>query len=103
MLDTNLAGRVDAFNPAELLLAAVAVCMIRGIERVTPMLKFDLRGVEVGLHEIRQDGPPKIVSFNYVLTVDIDETGQRLSFSTKTSAATARSPTLLRRSRNSKA
>ncbi|WP_432431372.1 osmotically inducible protein OsmC [Rhodomicrobium vannielii] len=37
MLDTDLAGRADAFNPAELLLAAVAACMIKGIERVTPM------------------------------------------------------------------
>ena len=34
-LDTDVGGRVDAFNPAELLLAAVAACMIKGIERVT--------------------------------------------------------------------
>ena len=50
VLDTDLAGRIDAFNPAELLLAAVAACMIKSIERVTPLLKFDLRGVEVRLH-----------------------------------------------------
>ena len=31
VLDTDLAGRSDAFNPAELLLAAVAACMIKGI------------------------------------------------------------------------
>jgi uncharacterized OsmC-like protein len=36
VLDTDVKGRVDAFNPAELLLAAVAACMIKGIERVTP-------------------------------------------------------------------
>jgi uncharacterized OsmC-like protein len=29
ILDTPLAGRLDAFNPAELLLAAVAACMIK--------------------------------------------------------------------------
>lgn len=28
--------------------------MIKEIERVTPMLKFDLRGVEVKLHGVRQ-------------------------------------------------
>jgi uncharacterized OsmC-like protein len=39
-LDTDLAGRRDAFNPAELLLAAVAACMIKGIERVTPMIQL---------------------------------------------------------------
>lgn len=47
ILNTDLSGRLDAFNPAELLLASVAACIIKGIERVTPMLQFDLRGVKV--------------------------------------------------------
>jgi len=47
VLDTALTGRRDAFNPAELLLAALSACMIKGIERVVPMLNFALRGVEV--------------------------------------------------------
>ena len=34
VLDTALAGRVDAFNPVELLLASIAACMLKGIERV---------------------------------------------------------------------
>ncbi len=79
VLDTDMAGRPDAFNPAELLLAAVAACMIKGIERVTPMLKFDLRGVDVRLHGERQDSPPKMVSIIYELIVDTDETDQRLA------------------------
>ena len=77
-LDTDLAGRPDAFNPAELLLAAVAACMIKGIERVTPMIRFDLRGVEVKLHGVRQDSPPKMIAIDYELIVDTDETDQRL-------------------------
>ena len=78
ILDTDIGGRPDAFNPAELFLAAIAACMIKGIERVTPMIKFDLRGVEVKLHGIRQDSPPKMVSVNYEIIVDTDETDQRL-------------------------
>ncbi|MDO8400189.1 MAG: OsmC family protein [Bradyrhizobium sp.] len=78
ILDTDVGGRPDAFNPAELFLAAIAACMIKGIERVTPMIKFDLRGVEVKLHGIRQDSPPKMVSVDYELIVDTDETDQRL-------------------------
>lgn len=78
VLDTDIAGRADAFNPAELLLAALAACMIKGIERVTPMLKFDLRGVEIKLHGVRQDSPPKMVSINYELIVDTDEDDHRL-------------------------
>jgi len=78
VLDTALDGRPDAFNPAELFLAAIAACMIKGIERVTPMLDFKLRGVEVHLHAIRQDSPPKIVSVDYELIVDTDEDDHRL-------------------------
>lgn len=79
VLDTDTAGRRDAFNPAELFLAAIAACMIKGIERVTPILHFDLRGVEVLLHAVRQDAPPKIVSVRYELIVDTDESDQRLA------------------------
>jgi uncharacterized OsmC-like protein len=78
VLDTDVSGRPDAFNPAELLLAAVAACMIKGIERVTPMLKFNLRGVEVKLHGVRQDSPPMMVSIDYQIIVDTDEDDRRL-------------------------
>ena len=47
LLDTGIDGRPDAFNPAELLLASLAACMIKSIERVTRILEFDLHGVEV--------------------------------------------------------
>lgn len=76
--DTDLAGRKDAFNPAELLLAALSACIIKGAERVLPVLDFRLRGLEVRLHAVRQDSPPKIVSIDYVITVDTDETDHRL-------------------------
>ncbi len=78
VLDTDVAGRVDAFNPAELFLASIAACMIKGIERVTPMLDYKLRGVELSLHGKRQDSPPKMVSVTYILAVDTDESDQRL-------------------------
>jgi uncharacterized OsmC-like protein len=77
-LDTDVKGRPDAFNPAELFLAAIAACMIKGIERVIPTLNFDLRGVEVQLHGVRQDSPPKMVSVDYLLIVDTPESDHRL-------------------------
>ena len=79
ILDTDVNGRPDAFNPAELFLAAIAACMIKGIERMIPLLKFQLRGVEVKLHGVRQDSPPKMVSINYELIVDTDEDDRRLA------------------------
>ncbi len=44
VLDTDLAGRRDAMNPVELLLSALAACMLKGIERVTPLLAFQIEG-----------------------------------------------------------
>jgi len=77
-LDTALSGRRDALNPAELLLAALSACMIKGIERVAPMLKFSFRGVEIRVHGIRQDVPPRMERIDYEIVVDTDEPDRRL-------------------------
>jgi uncharacterized OsmC-like protein len=77
-LDTDLAGRRDAFNPAELLLAALSACMLKSIERVAPILKFQLRGVQVHVHGVRQDVPPRMESIDYEIMVDTDESEHRL-------------------------
>ena len=78
VLDTDVQGRRDAFNPAELLLAAIAACMLKSIERVTPILNFQMRGVEVKLRGARQDSPPKMISIDYEIIVDTDEVDRRL-------------------------
>ena len=77
-LDTDLAGNPNAFYPAELLLAALSACMIKGIERVTPILNFSLRGVEVMMDGVRQDVPPKMESITYEIIVDTDEPDYQL-------------------------
>lgn len=77
-LDTDLSGRPDAFNPAELFLASIAACMLKGIERVTPLLDFQLKGVSVSLQGVRQDAPPKMLSVTYEITVDTEEPDARL-------------------------
>ena len=77
-LDTDMAGRPDAFNPAELLLASLAACILKGTERVIPMLEFGLRGIEVSLHGFRQDSPPKMVRIDYQIVVDTDESDARI-------------------------
>ncbi len=77
-LDTGVQGRNDAFNPAELLLAALSACMIKGIERVAPILKFGFRGIAVRLSGVRQDSPPKMERIDYEILVDTDEPDARL-------------------------
>ncbi len=78
-LDTDMQGRADAFNPAELLLAALSACMIKGIERVTPILTFRLRGLEVRMNGVRRDVPPGMESITYEIIVDTDESDHRLA------------------------
>ena len=78
ILDTDMKGRKDAFNPAELFLASIAACMLKGIERVAPMLHFQFRGVEVKLHGVRQDSPPMMIAIDYELIIDTDEDDRRL-------------------------
>jgi uncharacterized OsmC-like protein len=78
VLDTDIAGRLDAFNPAELLLASLAACIIKGIERVAPMLHFQFAGVTVKLHGIRQDAPPMLSEITYEIVVNTDEDDRRL-------------------------
>ena len=77
-IDTDLQGRVDAFNPAELLLAAVAACILKNMERIAPMIHFDYRSVTVRVRGARQDTPPKMAQIKYIITVDTDEDEHKL-------------------------
>jgi uncharacterized OsmC-like protein len=52
--------------------------MIKGIERVAPMLNFAIRGVEIRVRGIRQDVPPRLERIDYEILVDTDEPDRRL-------------------------
>lgn len=77
-LDTSLAGRDDALNPVELLLSALAACMIKGVERAAPLLNFEFSGVELRLEADRQDAPPKLTAIRYEVVVRTAEPDRRL-------------------------
>ena len=78
-MDTSVSGRVDAFNPVELLLAALSACMIKGLVRVAPMLDFKFQNVSVTLRASRQDVPPHISGIEYEISIDTEETDHRLN------------------------
>lgn len=44
-----------------------------------PMLAFDLRGIEVSLHGLRKDSPPKMIRIDDEIVVDTDEAHARLN------------------------
>jgi hypothetical protein len=62
-----------------MLRAALSTCIVKGIARVMPLLKFQLHGVTVHVHGVRQGVPRKMESINYEIEVDTDESGQRVA------------------------
>jgi uncharacterized OsmC-like protein len=52
--------------------------MLKGIERITPILKFRLEGVDIRVQGRRQDDPPKMISISYEIALTSDESDQRL-------------------------
>ena len=77
-LDTGIAGRKDALNPVELLLAAQAACFIKGIERLAPTLNFDYSSVKGMLEADRPEDQAKLTEVRYELIIGTTESDHRL-------------------------
>lgn len=45
---------------------------------MAPMLKFAFRSVEIRVHGVRQDVPPRMERIDYEIVVDTDEPDRRL-------------------------
>ncbi len=69
IMDTGMAGRLDAFNPVELLLAALSACMIKGTERVSETLGIEYDSLHVSLSAKRPVDDARIESIDYVITI----------------------------------
>lgn len=79
--DTDAVGRADAFNPVELLLAALAACIVKGTKRVAAVLRFAFRRLDL-LHEnVRKYG-----TISNTLAAAVPLTG-RLARAASTAAA----------------
>jgi len=77
-LDTDMAGLADAFNPAEMLLARLADCILkRGRARHSPAELRSSRNPSFAAR-VRQDTPPKMVRIDYEIVLYTDETHARL-------------------------
>jgi len=64
-IDTSMAGRLDALNPVELLLASLSACIIKGIERVAGTLGIDYETVDVSLVAHRPVAEARIEDISY--------------------------------------
>lgn len=69
-LDTSMAGRLDALNPVELLLASLSACLIKGIERVAGTLGIEYESVDVAITAHRPVDEARIEDINYLVRID---------------------------------
>jgi uncharacterized OsmC-like protein len=78
VIDTGMAGRPDALNPVELLLAALSACIIKGIERVAGTLGMSYQSVHVALTAHRPVDEARIADISYVITVGTESDQAKL-------------------------
>ncbi len=68
----------DLLNPAELLLSSLAACMLKNVERLSPVLRFSYTAVSVEIEGEREDRPPRMTSITYTLHLWTDESPTRV-------------------------
>lgn len=78
LLDTGIAGRLDAANPVELLLASLSACMLKGVERHAPVMNFSYTGASINLTASRPEMEARITGIEYVLTINTTESDSKL-------------------------
>ncbi len=70
------AGRDDVLpNPAELLLTALAACILKNVERYSEILHYPYRSARITVKGTRSDSPPAMERIEYILEIDtgVDE------------------------------
>jgi uncharacterized OsmC-like protein len=65
-------------GPAELLSAALAGCLLKGLERARAMMPFEYESAEVSITAHRQDVPPTFTELEYELRIVTAESEHRV-------------------------
>lgn len=78
-LDTSMAGRPDALNPVELLLASLSACIVKGVERVAPTIGFTFTAMDISMVARRPLDEARIEDIRYTVTFDTDASDELLS------------------------
>jgi len=65
-------------GPADLLLSALAACLLKGLERARAMMPFAYESAEIIVTGRRQDAPPKFVELEYDIRLVTGESEHRI-------------------------
>jgi len=67
------AGRDNELpNPAELLLTALAACILKNVERYSEILHYPYKSAKITVKGERSDQPPAMQKIEYLLEIDTD-------------------------------
>lgn len=77
-LGTDMEGNDDALNPMEILMGALCACMLKGINRVSPLIGLTINGVSISVSAERQDSPPQVATMRYRIAVDSPDSDEKL-------------------------
>jgi uncharacterized OsmC-like protein len=78
-LGTDMEGNDDALNPMEMLMGALCACMLKGINRVSPLIGLTVDGVSIAVSAERQDTPPSVAAMHYRISVDSPDSDEKLA------------------------
>lgn len=59
-------------NPAEMLLSALAACILKNVERYSGILHYPYKSAKVTVTGERSDSPPVMKRIDYLLEIDTD-------------------------------
>lgn len=76
--DTSPDRKENLPNPAELLLASLAACILKNVEHFSSILKYDYTQAQITIKGIRNDTPPFMSVINYTLQIESDMTEGKL-------------------------
>jgi len=65
-------------NPAELLLTALAACILKNVERYSQILHYPYKSAKVSVKGERSDRPPAMQKIDYILEIDTDLDDKKL-------------------------
>lgn len=65
----GISSATDVANPAEIFLSALVACILKSVERMSVIMKFEYSKAEISINAIRLEKPPRMDSIKYHLVL----------------------------------
>ena len=76
--DSSAGQSPDLPGPADLLVTAFAACVLKNVERMSRLQRFDYSGASIEVTAEREESPPRIARITYTLSVETTEPERKM-------------------------